>query len=78
MDVGLAFHLMRSFSKRKWTTLFLFAGDSDFHEAIQHLVEHEDVNLVLIGTLQTISQELRPYARNIFELDKQAAAIARP
>lgn len=78
VDVGLAFHLMRSFSKRKWTTLFLFAGDSDFHEAVQHLVEHEDVNLVLIGTLQTISQELRPYARNIVELDKIAPQVSRP
>jgi uncharacterized LabA/DUF88 family protein len=78
VDVGLAFHLMRSFSKRRWGTLFFFAGDSDFHEAIQHLVEHEDVNLVLIGTLQTISQELRPYARNIVEIDKQAAQISRP
>lgn len=55
-----------------------FAGDSDFHEAIQHLVEHEDVNLVLIGTLQTISQELRPYARNIVELDKQSTQFSRP
>jgi len=77
VDVGLAFHLMRSFSKRHWQTLFFFAGDSDFHEAIQHLVEHEDVNLVLLGTLQTISQELRPYARNIFEVDKQATLISR-
>ncbi len=77
VDVGLAFHLMRSFSKRKWTTLFFFAGDSDFHEAIQHLVEHEDVNLVLIGTLQTISQELRPYARNIIELEKIAGQVSR-
>lgn len=76
--VGLAFHLVRSFSKRSWRTLFFFGGDFDFHEAVQHLVEHEDVYLVLIGTLQTISQELRPYARNIIEIDKQAAQLARP
>lgn len=77
VDVGLAFHLMRSFAKRKWNSLFFFAGDADFYEAIQNLVEYEDVNLVLIGTLHTISQELRPYARNVIELDKVAEQIAR-
>ena len=77
VDVGLAFHLMRSFAKRKWSTLFFFAGDADFYEAVQNLVEYEDVNLVLVGTLQTISQELRPYARNIMELDKTASQISR-
>jgi uncharacterized LabA/DUF88 family protein len=77
VDVGLAFHLMRSFAKRKWSTLFFFAGDADFYEAVQNLVEYEDVNLVLIGTLQTISQELRPYARTILELDKVAAQVHR-
>ncbi len=30
VDVGLAFHLMRSFGKRAWTKLFFFAGDADF------------------------------------------------
>jgi uncharacterized LabA/DUF88 family protein len=77
VDVGLAFHLMRSFSKRGWPKLFLFAGDSDFHEAIQHLVEHEDVYVVLIGTMNTISQELRPYARSFVELDRVAPQISR-
>ena len=78
VDVGLAFHLMRSFSKRKWSNLFLLAGDADFHESVQYLVEHEDVNLTLIGTLQTMSQELRPYARQIIELESIAGQIARP
>jgi uncharacterized LabA/DUF88 family protein len=78
VDVGLAFHLMRSFGKRAWTKLFFFAGDADFHEAIQHLVEHNDVDLVLIGTMNSISQELRPYARAFVELDKVAAQISRP
>ena len=77
VDVGLAFHLMRSYSKKKWGTLFLAAGDSDFHEVVQHLVENEDVNLVLIGTMNTISEELRPYAQSIFELDKHQKEISR-
>jgi uncharacterized LabA/DUF88 family protein len=77
VDVGLVFHLMRSYSKRSWTKLFLFAGDGDFYEPVQHLVENENVSLVLVGTLATISQELRPYAREIIEIDKVAAQIAR-
>lgn len=68
---------MRSFSKRKWDKLFLFAGDSDFHEAVQHLVENENVFLVLIGTINTISQDLRPYARSVVELDNIADQISR-
>jgi uncharacterized LabA/DUF88 family protein len=77
VDVGLVFHLMRSHSKKSWTKLFLFAGDSDFYEPVQHLVENENVFLMLVGTLATISQELRPYAREIVEIDKVAAQIAR-
>jgi uncharacterized LabA/DUF88 family protein len=77
VDVGLAFHLMRSFGNRQWRKLFLAAGDGDFHEAVQHLVEHEDVDVILIGTLNTISDELRPYARDIFKLDERADDVAR-
>ncbi|HVZ31283.1 MAG TPA: NYN domain-containing protein [Polyangiaceae bacterium] len=77
VDVGLAFHLMRSFGHRKWEKLFLAAGDSDFHEAVQHLVENEDVELVLIGTGNTISGELLPYARSIVSIGDIAELVAR-
>jgi uncharacterized LabA/DUF88 family protein len=77
VDVGLAFHLMRSHSHRKWTTLHLAAGDSDFHEVVQHLVENEDVKLVLIGSDQTISGELLPYARAVVKIKDIAEEIAR-
>jgi uncharacterized LabA/DUF88 family protein len=77
VDVGLAFHLMRSHGHRQWHTLFLGAGDSDFHEAVQYLVEHEDVQLILIGTLDTISGELLPYARTVIELGQIADQISR-
>ena len=77
VDVGLAFHLMRSYSHRKWEKLFLAAGDGDFYEAVQHLVEHEDVQVVLIGTLNTINDELRPYAADIVKLDERANDVAR-
>jgi uncharacterized LabA/DUF88 family protein len=34
VDVGLAFHLMRSHGKRRWDKLALCAGDGDFHEVV--------------------------------------------
>ena len=77
VDVGLAFHLMRSHDHRKWRTLFLAAGDSDFHEVVQHLVENEDVHLILIGSEQTISAELMPYARAVIKVRDIADEIAR-
>ena len=70
VDVGLVYHLTRSFHKRKWTKLVLAAGDADFHEPVQNLVESENVELFLVGTTGSISQELRPYARRLFEIDK--------
>ncbi len=77
VDVGLAFHLMRSHSHRKWRTLFLAAGDSDFHEVVQHLVENEDVQLILIGSDQTISGELLSYARAVVKVRDIADELAR-
>jgi uncharacterized LabA/DUF88 family protein len=77
VDVGLAFHLMRSFEKQRWRTLFLGAGDSDFHEVVQHLVENEGVQLVLIGSDQTISGELLPYAHSVVKLREIADEVAR-
>jgi uncharacterized LabA/DUF88 family protein len=70
VDVGLVYHLTRSFLKRHWTKLVLAAGDADFHEPIQNLVEGDNVDLYLVGTISSISQDLRPYARKIFEVDK--------
>lgn len=70
VDVGISFHLIRSHSKRKWTKLVFASGDGDFHEPIQSLVEQENVDLYLVGAISSISQELRPYARRIFEIDK--------
>lgn len=78
VDVGLATNLLRSHAKRGWRQLFLAAGDADFHEPIQHLVEHENVSLVLIGSDKTISAELQPYAQSILRLDEVADQIARP
>lgn len=76
VDVGLAFHLIRSFSKRAWDKLYLVAGDGDFSEVIQHLVENEDVEVTVIGTSSSVSGELAPYVR-IVEFDQIRALITR-
>lgn len=70
VDVGLAYHMVRSFYKRHWTKLVLCAGDGDFHEPVQNLVESENVDLYLVGAMRGISSELRPYAKKIFEIDQ--------
>jgi uncharacterized LabA/DUF88 family protein len=71
VDVGLAYHMVRSDYKRKWTKLVLCAGDGDFHEPVQSLVEHENVDLYIVGSMKAISSELRSYARQIIEIDKE-------
>jgi len=76
VDVGLVFHMTRSFLKRGWRKLVLAGGDGDFHEPVQSLVENENVELYLIGTVGSISQDLRPYARKIFEVDKEPVLTA--
>ena len=74
VDVGLAYHLGRSFSKRGWDKLVLFAGDADFHEPVQHLVEYDNVDLYLVGPLTRISEHLRGFARRIYEIDEEPLA----
>ena len=71
VDVGLVYHMVRSYLKRKWSKLVLIAGDGDFHEPIQDLVESENVDLYLVGSVPNISHELRPYARSIFQIDQE-------
>ena len=74
--MGLVFHLTRSFLKRGWKKLVLAGGDGDFHEPVQSLVENENVELYIVGTMGSISQDLRPYARKIFEVDKEPLVSA--
>ena len=77
VDVSLAFHLTLSYSKRKWRKLFFAAGDGDFKTPIQYLVEFENVDLILLGSMATISEELRPYARDVVKIDEIASKINR-
>ena len=78
VDVGLAFHLMRSFARKRWEKLFLATGDADFHEVVQYLVETENVSLFLIGSMQSISEDLRPYATTVIEMSTIAPQVGRP
>ena len=54
------------------------AGDGDFHEVVQHLVEQENFSLFLVGSLASISEELRPYATGFIELKDVAEDVSRP
>lgn len=49
----------------KWDRLYLVAGDGDFSEVIQHLVENEGVHVTLIGNSGSISSELAPFVQII-------------
>lgn len=77
-DIGFAFHLTRSFARRGWRTLLLAAGDGDFREVVQYLVEQEDVRVILIGSMDIVSEQLRPYARGMVDLRDIAEQVARP
>ena len=75
VDVGLAFHLMRSHARRGWDRLYLVAGDADFAEVITYLVESEGVELVLVGTAHSLSSELLPLAREVLYFEDLAPDI---
>ena len=76
VDVGLAFHLVRSFYRSKWKTLILGAGDGDFGEVVQHLVENEGVKVVGLGSEKNMSNHLRPYFSQVFSLENESERIA--
>lgn len=78
VDVGLAFNLIRSYQRKGWNRLFLCAGDGDFHEVAQYLVEQENIDLYIVGTAASISSELRPYSKHIIDLAAIANEVARP
>lgn len=49
----------------------------DFKTPIHYLVEFENVELILIGSMATISEELRAYAREIVKVDELAGQLSR-
>jgi uncharacterized LabA/DUF88 family protein len=70
VDVGLAFHMVASYYRRKWTKLVLVAGDGDFHEPVQFLVEGQNVELHIAGKSGSVSGELLPYGK-LIEVDQE-------
>jgi len=68
VDVGLIWRMLQSLESRMWDKLVLVAGDADFSEPIKYLVEAKKVNLYLVGTVGSLSSDLRPYARKIFDM----------
>lgn len=71
VDVGLAFHMMRSFHQRRWTKLALCAGDGDFSEPVQTLVEMDGVEAYLFGSAIRTSKVLGQYAKRVFDIDEE-------
>ena len=76
VDVGLAFHLMRSYGHRQWRTLLLATGDGDFHEVVQYLAEDLGVAVILVGTTNSISPKLLDCAQNVEYLETIADVVA--
>ncbi|MGB6519567.1 MAG: NYN domain-containing protein [Candidatus Cybelea sp.] len=77
VDVGLATHLLDSHRRRRWAKLALIAGDADFAEPVQRLVEIYGVELTLIGDAKNTSYALRPYAASFIGLAAIRPAVER-
>ena len=75
VDVGLALQLLKSYARRGWRTLFLAAGDGDFSEVIEYLVEEENVDVYLIGSERSTSLELTQYVRGLIDLHEIADGV---
>ncbi len=75
VDVGLALHLLKSFNRRKWSTLSLAAGDGDFSEVIEYLVEDGNVDVYLIGAERAVSLELAQYVRGVIDIPEIADKV---
>jgi len=70
----------------KWSHTFLlrYGANSDeavvssansyatFHEPVQSLIEGENVELYLVGSVNTILNQLRSYPWGILEIDKES------
>ena len=66
VDVGIGYHMARSFNQKDWDKLYLMAGDGDFAEVVHDLVKFGGVDVSVIGTRHTISSELGPWTRPIY------------
>lgn len=70
--------IARRYRSDGWNHLVLFAGDGDFVELVQELVEHRNVSLTLVGDDRSTSLELRSYATRMIVLAELATELAMP
>lgn len=76
VDVALARSIERSRHADKWTHLVLAAGDADFAELVEDLVERDAVRATLIGNAKSISLAFRPFVDRIIDLHEHAHDLA--
>jgi uncharacterized LabA/DUF88 family protein len=76
VDVALARTIERSHHADKWTHLVLAAGDADFAELVEDLVERDGVRATLLGPPKSISLAFRPFANRIIDLQRHVHELA--
>lgn len=75
VDVSLGFHLISSFINSSWDKLYLVAGDSDYVEVIEHLVNVEQVEVTIIGSQDSISPDLQQYAKRTMTVEEYWSSL---
>lgn len=75
VDVGLALQMLQSHARCAWSRLVLIAGDADFTEPVQRLVEQHNVRVTLIGLPEKTSSLLRSYTESRIDLRVNATDL---
>jgi uncharacterized LabA/DUF88 family protein len=78
VDIGLALRIDRSQVNDGWNHLVLVAGDADFVELVQELVERRDVVVTLVGHSASTSIALRSYSQRMIDLREIADDLILP
>ncbi|MGZ3520282.1 MAG: NYN domain-containing protein [Vulcanimicrobiaceae bacterium] len=76
VDVALARAIERSHHTDRWNHLVLAAGDADFAELVEDLVERDAVRATIIGAEKSISLAFRPFVERIIDLQRHAGELA--
>lgn len=76
VDVGLARTIEHSQSTENWQHLVLAAGDADFAELIEDLVERRRVRVTMVGAERSISLAFRPFIDRIIDLEHHSSDLA--
>lgn len=77
VDVALARAIERSHHADQWNHLVLVAGDADFAELVEDLVERDAVRATLVGNSKSISLAFRPFADRIIDLHHHVHELAQ-